>query len=170
MEEVASECYTVDLFTTVEIEQPSADVPAANQAFLGEWAGGAWNDVWCHGLLVNKVYRDGRVELVDMHAPYSPWAQPATAFRRVGRIDETGVLRFAHGTSRLSYRIENGKLIGTNSGQYGNLSVELARRDGAPTLVRLSEIPTPNAVSHSEMPMPKPLRLSQTALAAKSGS
>jgi hypothetical protein len=148
---VDNDCYTVDLFTEVKIEKPDTEVPEANQQFLGEWGGGAWNDVWCHGLLVNKVYADGRVDLVDMHAPYEPWSQPATAFRRVGRIDDKGNLRFAHGTSRLSYRIENGKLIGTNSGLYGDLTVELVHLGTPP-------IPTPN-----------PVRATQLASVAKTG-
>jgi hypothetical protein len=158
----ADECYTVDLFTEVTIEQPEQDVPEAYQQFLGEWGGGAWNDVWCHGLLISKIYADGRVELVDMHAPYAPWNQPATAFRRVGRVDAEGNLRFAYGTARRSYRVENGKLVGTNNGQFGNLSVELARQDGFAITetnpVRLSIIPTPN-----------PVRLSQLGLIAKAG-
>ena len=149
---VNSDCYTVDLFTKAKVEKPADDVPDANRQFLGKWGGGAWNDVWCHDLLVTKVHKDGRVELVDMHAPYEPWRQPATAFRRVGRIDTDGNLRFAYGTERISYRITNGKLVGTRSGKLGNLRVELARRGMPP-------IPTPN-----------PIRLSQLAAVAKPGS
>ena len=65
---VNNDCYTVDLFTEVKIEKPDANISAANRQFLGEWGGGAWNDVWCHGLLVNKVYADGRVEDPEPHA------------------------------------------------------------------------------------------------------
>jgi hypothetical protein len=149
---VNSDCYTVDLFTKTKVEKPATDVPEANRQFLGKWGGGAWNDVWCHDLLVTKVYADGRADLVDMHAPYEDWNQPATAFRRVGRIDSEGNLRFAYGTERLSYRIESGKLVGTRSGMLGNLKVELARRGVPP-------IPTPN-----------PIRLSQLAAKAPPGT
>ena len=148
---VNSDCYTVDLFTSAKVEKPADDVPDANRQFLGKWGGGAWNDVWCHDLLVTNVHKDGRVELVDMHAPYEPWNQPATAYRRVGRIDDEGNLRFVYGIERISYRITNGKLIGTRSGMLGNLKVELVRRGVPP-------IPTPN-----------PIRLSQLATAAKPG-
>ena len=148
---VNSDCYTVDLFTSIKVEKPAAGVPEANRQFLGKWGGGAWNDVWCHDLLVTKVHKDGRVELVDMHAPYKPWSQPATAFRRVGRIDDKGNLRFVYGTERISYRIANGKLVGTRSGMLGNLKVELVRR-GVPPI-----------------PAPNPIRLSQLASAAKPG-
>jgi hypothetical protein len=149
---VNSDCYTVDLFTKTKVEKPTSDVPNENRQFLGKWGGGAWNDIWCHDLLVTKVYADGRAELVDMHAPHIDWNQPATAFRRVGRIDDKGNLRFAYGTERLSYRIENGKLHGTRSGMLGNLKVELVRMGVPP-------IPTPN-----------PIRLSQLAAVALPGS
>lgn len=170
VEVATNDCYTVDLFTKVKIEQPDASVPPANQQFLGEWGGGAWNDVWCHGLLVNKVNADGTVELVEMHAPYVPWGQPATAFRRIGRIDDQGNLRFAYGTTRLSYRIENGKLVGNNNGLYGNLTVELVHIGTPPATVQLSEAPTANPVRVSQLPTPNPLRISQLALAVKAGS
>ena len=67
---VNRDCYTVDLFTKVKVEKPAKDVPPEHRQFLGEWGGGAWNDVWCHDLLVTKVESGGRVELVEMHAPY----------------------------------------------------------------------------------------------------
>lgn len=144
---VTSDCYTVDLFTKVSVEQPTEDVPAEYRQFIGSWGGGAWNDVWCHDLLVSRIEKDGRVELVDMHAPYAPWGQPATAFRRVGRIDEKGTLRFAYGTERISYRVENGKLVGDRSGLLGDLHVELVHK-GVPPL-----------------PVPKPVRLAQASAA-----
>lgn len=135
---VTSDCYTVDLFTKAKVEKASADVPNAYSQFLGEWGGGAWNDVWCHDLLVTKVYPDGRVDLFEMHAPYEPWGQPATAFRRTARIDKDGNLRFAYGTETLSYRLVNGKLEGKRSGTMGNLTVSLVQRGVPP-------IPIPRA-------------------------
>jgi len=148
---VNSDCYTVDLFTNAKIGKPAADVPEANRQFLGSWGGGAWGDFWCHDLVVTKVHADGRVELVEMLAPYAPWNYPATAFQRTARIDGEGNLRFGYGIERLSYRIENGKLVGTRSGLYGNLRVELVRR-GVPPI-----------------PTPKPIRLVQLAAAVEPG-
>jgi len=135
--EVNSDCYTVDLFTRSKVGEAAPDVPEAHRQFLGKWGGGAWNDFWCHDLVVTKVEAGGRVELVEMLAPYAPWNYPATAFHRTARIDNDGNLRFAYGTERLSYRIWKGKLIGTRSGLYGDLRVELKRRGVPP-------IPTPN--------------------------
>lgn len=135
---VTSDCYTVDLFTKAKVEKASAEVPNAYSQFLGEWGGGAWNDVWCHDLLVTKVYPDGRADLFEMHAPYEPWSQPATAFRRTARIDKDGNLRFAYGTETLSYRIVNGRLEGRRSGTLGNLTVSLVQRGVPP-------IPVPRA-------------------------
>ena len=146
-----SDCYTVDLFTRAKIEKPASDVPEANRQFLGKWGGGAWNDFWCHDLVVTAVHADGRVDLVEMLAPYAPWNYPATAFQRTARIDDEGNLRFGYGLERLSYRIENGKLIGTRSGLYGNLRVELVRR-GVPPI-----------------PTPKPIRLVQLAATVEPG-
>lgn len=147
---VTSDCYTVVLFTKAKVEKPGKDVPATYSQFLGEWGGGAWNGVWCHDLLVTKVYPDGRADLFEMHAPYAPWAQPATAFRRTARIDDKGNLRFAYGTDTLSYRIENGKLEATRSGVHGNLKATLVRRGVPPIpsprptqLVQAAAVPLP---------------------------
>jgi hypothetical protein len=148
---VNSDCYTVDLFTKVKIEKPADDVPEAYRQFLGNWGAGAWNDIWCHDLLVAKVHADGRVDLVEMLAPHAAWNYPATAFNRTARIDGQGNLRFAYGTERLSYRIENGKLVGERSGTYGDLRIVMVRR-GVPPI-----------------PTPKPIRLAQLAGAAKPG-
>lgn len=127
------DCYTVDLFTEVKVEQPPAGVPARYTRFLGKWGGDAWGDVWCHDLLVSRVYPDGQAELVDMHAPYEPWNQPATAFRRVGWIDGEGRLHFNHGENKAVYEIVDGKLIGTRRFPgLGTLRVELHRRGVPP--------------------------------------
>ncbi len=147
----ASECYTVDLFTPAKVRKPAPEVPEANRRFLGKWGGGAWNDFWCHDLVVTRVHADGRVELIEMLAPHAPWNYPATAFQRTARIDDAGNLRFAYGTERLSYHIENGKLVGTRSGLYGNLRVVLVRR-GVPPI-----------------PARKPIRLTQLATATEPG-
>ena len=127
-----SACYTVVLFDEFQIEQPASDVPAAYRRFLGDWGFGAWNDVWCHDLLITKVHADGRAELIEMHAPYLRWGQPATAFKRVGRIDYQGTLRIAYGGELLSYRVVDGALIGQRSGKLGNLTATLTRRDMPP--------------------------------------
>jgi hypothetical protein len=149
---VNSDCYTVDLFTKAKVQKPANNVPEAHRQFLGEWGGGAWNDFWCHDLVVTNIHPDGRVDLIEMLAPHEPWNYPATAFQRVGRIDDNGNLRFAYGTERLSYRIENGRLYGARSGRYGNLQVELKRR-GVPPI-----------------PAPNPLRMTRLAEAAQTGS
>ena len=127
------DCYTVDLFTEVRVEAPPEGVPEHYSRFLGKWGGGAWNDVWCHDLLVSRVYPDGQVELVDMHAPYAPWNQPATAFRRVGWIDAEGRLHFNYGKHKATYEIVDGKLVGVRSGSgLGILRVKLHRRGVPP--------------------------------------
>lgn len=116
LDRTVSDCYTVVLFDDVEVEKPADDVPFSYAAFLGKWTNGAWDGKWCHDLLIYEVSADGRVELMDMHAPYEPWSQPASAFKRVGRIDNEGVLRFAHGTTQRSYQLVDGRLEGRRSG------------------------------------------------------
>ena len=143
-ETTRSDCYTVVLFTEVSAQKPAPKVPDTYRQFHGRWTNGAWNGVWCHDLLVSKVDASGRVELVDMHAPYEPWNQPATAFRRVGRIDDQGILRFSRGGTKVSYRIEDGKLVGTRrGGGLGRLEARLVRpgtvATSVPQSIRLSE-------------------------------
>lgn len=147
-------CYTVDLFTPEKIRKPAKDVPEEYRAFLGRWSGGAWNDVWCHDLLVYQVHKDGRADLVEMHAPYEPWGQPATAFNRVARIDQNGNLRFSQGVETTSYRIEYGYLVGERSGQYGNLKITLYNgKNGKPPPI----------------PRPKPVRLAEASATPPNG-
>lgn len=127
------ECYTVDLFTDVKVEAPPDGLPPRYVQYLGRWGKGAWNGVWCHDLLISRVYSDGQVELVDMHAPYEPWNQPAMAFRRVGWIDGEGRLHFNYGAEKATYRIVDGTMKGTRRvNGVGILKIEMSRRGKAP--------------------------------------
>ena len=146
-----TDCYTVDLFTPEKVRKAEKDVPEKYKAFLGRWGGGAWNDVWCHDLLVYNVHKDGQAELVEMHAPYEPFNQPATAFNRIGRISEDGVLRFTQGLERTAYKFDHGYLFGTRGGVYGDLKIVL-RQNGMPPI-----------------PRRKPVRLAQAAAATPEG-
>ncbi|MEM1382958.1 MAG: hypothetical protein AAF713_10660 [Pseudomonadota bacterium] len=124
-----ADCYTVELFDPVEIEVAAEDVPPEYSRFLGDWHQGAWNGQWCHDLMVTKVHFDGRAEIFEMHAPFEPLGQPATAFRRVGRINENGELRFAYGTETLTYTLVQGKLIAKRSGIHGDMQAVLTNRN-----------------------------------------
>lgn len=127
------DCYTVDLYTKIKVEKPPANVPERYKRFLGKWGGGAWNDVWCHDLLINRVYADGKVDLVDMHAPYAPWNEPPTAFRRTGWIDKEGKLHFVYGKQSATYQIVDGKMLGTRTFTgIGTLHIVLYRRGVPP--------------------------------------
>lgn len=129
-------CYTVDLFTDVDVEKPVEGLPGRYTQYLGQWGNGAWNGVWCHDLLVHRVYPDGQVALVDMHAPYKPWNQPATAFRRIGWIDNEGKLHFNYGPEKATYQIVDGKMKGTRLVRgVGTLNIELTRRAKQPKQV-----------------------------------
>ncbi|MEM6676891.1 MAG: hypothetical protein AAF675_03340 [Pseudomonadota bacterium] len=140
-----SDCYTVVLFDDFEIETPGTDVPPEYAAFVGEWVNGAWGGKWCHDLTIFSVSADGLVDLMDMHAPYEPWGQPASAFRRTGRINEEGELRFAHGTTQRSYRIVNGRLEAKRSGVSGEYAAQLKRPWDVP------------------IPLPRPVRVASAS-------
>jgi hypothetical protein len=149
---VTSDCYTVVLFTKAKVAKPDPAVPAEYNAFLGEWGAGAWNDVWCHDLMVTNVYADGRADVFEMHAPYAPWGQPATAYRRAARFDDKGRLRFAYGTETISYELVNGRLEATRAGKHGNLKATLVRRGMPP------------------IPSPRPTQLVQASATAVPGT
>lgn len=134
-----SACYTVVLFDKIKVQKPPPKTPEVYSQFLGKWVGGAWNGFWCHDLLVYKVTKDGRAEVYEMHAPYAPWNEPATAFKREAKIDGDGRLHYLDGVDRLSYRIVGGQMQATRSGVHGVMKTTL--RNAA-----LPMIPVPRPV------------------------
>lgn len=125
---VVKDCYTVDLFTEAPIEAPASDVPAEWAAFSGAWGSAAWDGKWCHDLHVMKIESDGDVEVMDLHAPYEPWAKPATAFRRKGRISKDGHLRVRHTGVVKEYWVRDGRLYGLRKEGNGELRIEMLPR------------------------------------------
>ncbi|MEM6489733.1 MAG: hypothetical protein AAF677_15930 [Pseudomonadota bacterium] len=134
-----SDCYTVVLFDGFEIKDPPEGTPPEHAAFLGEWRFGAWDGLWCHDLIVTEITKDGRVKIMDLHAPYEPWNQPATAFARTGRIDNDGRLRFRHGTTDREYHLDDGRLVAFRSGQAGEYTAMLRKPGSAPPPQRRPE-------------------------------
>lgn len=122
------DCYTVDLFDRPTIQRPYEGMPPAHAAFLGHWADGGWQGTWCHELWITSVTPDGIVDLLELHAPDEELDAVASAFRRRGRIDANGVLRFNYGTETHVYEVRDGKLLGERSGQYGRLNVVLEKQ------------------------------------------
>ncbi len=138
-------CYTVDLFKEVPIQEPDG-LPAEYAAYLGEWGNGVWNGKWCHDLLIHTVHEDGRVEMLDMHAPSEEFRQPATIFKRTGQIGEDGALRFAHGIVSRRYEIRGGLLHGqAEGGAFGQAEIVLSRKGVVP-------LPTPRPVMLAKAP------------------
>lgn len=121
-------CYTVDLFTKVEIRQPTGDVPAKWRAFSGRWGGGKWAGEWCHDLYVLDIAPDGRVNVVETYAPYEPWGKRATAFRRVAQLGEDGRLRLNYGRVKLVYWVEDGVMYGARDEGVGIQPIAMVRR------------------------------------------
>lgn len=127
-----SSCYTVDLFDEWKIAPPAADVPDRYKGYLGDWGNGAWNGNWCHDLRVLKVTADGRVDVLDMHAPDANLKYPATVFRRKGIIDKDGNLRFSYGRETHVYRLDGRFLVGKREGKLGQYKIALTRKDVVP--------------------------------------
>ena len=126
-----ADCYTVVLFDDPQVQTPGEKVPEAYAGYLGSWTRGAWDGKWCHELLVTQVTADGQVELYEMHAPYEAWGQPASAFKRTARIDDSGDLRFRYGTESLRYELVGGKLYAERDGRFGKLEAILVGPDVA---------------------------------------
>lgn len=133
-------CYTVDLYDPVPVEEPGPEVPAEYAQFLGSWENGAWDGEWCHDLLIFRVEANGRVHLLDMHAPYEKYGLSPTVFQRTARIHDDGTLRFAYGTETRRYRLERNILVGERRGGYGRMEVALVDPERVP------------------MPRPRPVR------------
>lgn len=134
-------CYTVDLFTDVKVVKPPEDLPERYTQYLGQWGYGAWDGKMCHDLLVYQVFPDGQVALVDMHAPYKPWNQPASAFRRFGWIDANGKLHFNYGSERATYEIVGDTMKGTRLIKgLGNVDIEMQRREKQPKWTEKSQV------------------------------
>ena len=151
------DCYTVVLFDKVKIVQPGPDVPPEYHAFVGNWQKGAWDGKWCHDLLIHEVRADGSADIFEMHAPYEPWGQPATAFKRTGRIDKEGNLRFRYGTETVSYALVDGQLHARRSGKFGALEAvlvngEKVKRDAAGVPVALTKDAPPKPAPESKFP------------------
>lgn len=125
---VVNDCYTVDLFTVAKVEAPGKDVPAEWAGFSGKWGSAAWDGKWCHDLHILKIAASGEVDLMDLHAPYDPWAKPATAFRRKGRMTKEGRLRVTYGAVVVEYWLENGRLYGLRKEGTAELRIAMLPR------------------------------------------
>lgn len=123
---VVEDCYTVDLFTTVEVEEPG-EVPDDWKGYSGRWGGAAWDGKWCHDLFVLSIASNGEVEVMELHAPYEQWGKQATAFRRKGFITDDGRLHLRYSGVDIEYWLENGRLHGLRREGEGELRIALTR-------------------------------------------
>ena len=122
-------CYTVDLFSKATVVPPSREVPTEWRGFSGRWGGGAWAGAWCHDLYVLEIKPDGTAVVVDTHAPLPEWGKPATAFKRLARIDPDGKLRMQYGNTRVEYWLEaDGVLHGHRDEGRGQWNIAMVRR------------------------------------------
>jgi len=129
-ERLVPDCYTVDLFDPYRIQYPEQGVPPQNAKFLGVWQNGGWSKQWCHDLYITEVRADGTVTLLDAYGPDRARRLEAQVYKRTARI-ENGVLRFLTiNNVPVSYRLEDGYLIGERLDYNGKEQIVLSRTDG----------------------------------------
>ncbi|MEM9138603.1 MAG: hypothetical protein AAGB15_02135 [Pseudomonadota bacterium] len=133
-------CYTVDLFDPYRINYPEGGVSPDQAAFLGRWTDAAWNGDWCHELYITDIASDGTVSLLDAYGPYPKLGIEAQVFRRTARI-ENGELSFTSvAKAGVTYKMQDGYLVGRRVDLWGEYDVTMAKRQG----VALVPIPPKN--------------------------
>lgn len=99
----------------VQIVAPGVNVPVHAAAFSGVWAGGAWDGILPHVLIVENVSAAGEAQAIYSYADAPDWNTKAGFIRVQGRI-ENGRLTFTlrNGEARVEYVIgARGDLNGT---------------------------------------------------------
>jgi dienelactone hydrolase len=99
----------------VRIVAPGVNVPVQAAAFSGVWAGGAWDGILPHVLIVENVSAAGEASVIYSYADAPDWNTKAGFSRVQGRI-ENGRLTFTlrNGEARVEYVIgARGDLNGT---------------------------------------------------------
>lgn len=133
-------CYTVDLFDPYRINYPGGGVSQDQAAFLGRWTDAAWNGDWCHELYITDIASDGTVSLLDAYGPYPKLGIEAQVFRRTAKIKD-GELSFTSvAKAGVTYKMQDGYLIGRRIDLWGEYDVTMAKRQG----VALVPIPPRN--------------------------
>jgi hypothetical protein len=72
----------------VRIEPPGPEVPAPIAAFSGVWAGGAWDGVLPHVLIVEQVSATGEAAVISRWGDALDWQMTRGYTRVQGRIDQ----------------------------------------------------------------------------------
>src|SRR5688572_17453770 len=80
-------CASVALPPDVRIEPPGKEVPAAVAAFSGVWAGGAWDGILPHVLIVERVSATGDAAVISGSGDALDWQMTRGYTRVQGRID-----------------------------------------------------------------------------------
>jgi dienelactone hydrolase len=99
----------------VQIVAPRLNVPVQAAAFSGVWAGGAWDGILPHVLIVENISAAGEASVIYSYADAPDWNTKASFSRVQGRI-ENGRLTFTlrNGEAHVEYVIgAGGDLNGT---------------------------------------------------------
>lgn len=99
----------------IQIVAPGVNVPVQTAAFSGIWAGGAWDGILPHVLIVENVSASGEASVIYSYTDAPDWNTKA-GFSRVQGMIENGQLTFTlrKGKARVEYVIgAGGDLNGT---------------------------------------------------------
>jgi dienelactone hydrolase len=99
----------------VRIEPPGPAVPASIAAFAGVWAGGAWDGILPHALIVEQVSATGNAAVISSWGDAPDWQMTRGYTRVQGRIDHGRLLLvYPSRGARAEYVIDaQGALQGT---------------------------------------------------------
>lgn len=97
----------------VQIVAPGPNVPEQAAAFSGVWAGGAWDGILPHILIVESISASGEASVLESYTGAPDWKMKAD-FRRVQGNIEHGRLTYTRGKGKAEYVIDSyGNLNGT---------------------------------------------------------
>jgi dienelactone hydrolase len=99
----------------IRIEPPGPEVPAPSAAFSGVWAGGAWDGILPHVLIVEQVSPTGDVAVISSWGDAPDWQMTRGFTRVLGRIDHGRlILVYPSRGARAEYMMDaQGALQGT---------------------------------------------------------
>ncbi len=147
---------TIPLPSDLRLDPPAAGVPANVSGFAGAWAGGDWDGVLPHVLVVEAVDRAGRAQVVYALGD-SAEANIDRGYRRVtGRIvADLLTLELGERTS-VEYRLAGDSLRGTYTSGRRRYTVTLTRLPLAEVRAVPAAVPGVVAGTTTRIPMTEP--------------
>jgi len=147
---------TIPLPSDLRVDPPAADVPANVAGFAGAWAGGAWDGVLPHVLVVEAVDGTGRAQVVYALGD-SAEANVNRGYRRVsGRIVADRLTLDLGERTSVEYRLAGDSLRGTYASSRRRYAVTLTRLPLAQVMAVPAILPGAVAGTTMRIPMTEP--------------